>query len=161
MDTVCERTLRPLETGVDPAILGTVALRDPALVCDCAKRHPGRIVVGLDARDGRVAVEGWLESSEAQVVTLAQRFEDAGVAAIVHTDIDRDGMLRGPNLDSSVELAEQISIPVIVSGGISAEEDLLRAASFHARGIAGAIVGRALYTGAVRLAETLEKIACC
>ena len=150
-----------LETGVDRAILGTVALRDPTLVRDCAKRHPGRIVVGLDARDGRVAVEGWLESSEAQVVTLAQHFEDAGVAAIVHTDIDRDGMLRGPNLDSSVKLAEQISIPVIVSGGISSEEDLLRAASFRARGIAGAIVGRALYTGAVRLAETLEKIACC
>lgn len=138
-----------LEDGVDRVILGTVALRDPALVRAAAAAHPGRVVVGLDARDGRVAVEGWLETGEAAVVDVARRFEDAGVAALVHTDIARDGMLTGPNLAASAALADAVSIPVIVSGGVGSEDHLVAAAA--TRGIAGAIVGRALYTGDVVL----------
>ena len=150
-----------LATGVDRIILGTVALRDPALVREAAKRHPGRIVVGIDAKDGRVAVEGWLETSETRAVELAPRFEEAGVAAIVYTDIARDGMLSGPNLEATAELADAVSIPVIVSGGVASEDDLVRAAGYAPRGIAGAIVGRALYTGAVDLASALRKVARC
>jgi phosphoribosylformimino-5-aminoimidazole carboxamide ribotide isomerase len=149
-----------LATGVDRVILGTVALRDPELVREAAKRHPGRIVVGIDAKDGRVAVEGWLETSETRAVDLAPRFEEAGVAAIVYTDITRDGMLMGPNLVATVELADAVSIPVIVSGGVSSEEDLVEASRYVDRGIGGAIVGRALYTGAVDLASALEKVGC-
>jgi phosphoribosylformimino-5-aminoimidazole carboxamide ribotide isomerase len=149
-----------LAAGVSRVILGTVALRDPELVRTAAQRYPEQIVVGIDAKDGRVAVEGWLETSETRAVDLAPRFEEAGVAAIVYTDIARDGMLTGPNLDSTVELADAISIPVIVSGGVSSEDDLVRAAAYSDRGIAGAIVGRALYTGAVDLARALEKVAC-
>ncbi len=159
------RTLEAVEdalaTGVDRVILGTVALRDPELVREAAKRHPGRIVVGIDAKDGRVAVEGWLETSETRAVELAPRFEEAGVAAIVYTDIGRDGMLTGPNLEATAELADAVSIPVIVSGGVSSEDDLVRSAEHAGRGIAGAIVGRALYTGAVDLARALEKVASC
>jgi len=150
-----------LATGVDRVILGTVALRDPELVREAAKRHPGRIVVGIDAKDGRVAVEGWLETSETRAVELAPRFEEAGVAAIVYTDIARDGMLTGPNLEATAELADAVSIPVIVSGGVASEDDLVRSAAYAARGIAGAIVGRALYTGAVDLASALRKVAAC
>ena len=150
-----------LATGVDRVILGTVALRDPELVREAAKRYPGRIVVGIDAKDGRVAVEGWLETSETRAVDLAPRFEEAGVAAIVYTDIARDGMLTGPNIEATAELADAVSIPVIVSGGVSSEDDLLRSAGHAGRGIAGAIVGRALYTGAVDLASALRKLASC
>jgi phosphoribosylformimino-5-aminoimidazole carboxamide ribotide isomerase len=159
------RTLAALEQalalGVERAILGTAALRDPGLVKEAARRHPGRIVVGIDARDGRVAVEGWLETSETRAVELAPRFEEAGVAAIVYTDIARDGMLTGPNLEATAELADAVSIPVIVSGGIGCEEDVLRAAAYRERGIGGVIVGRALYTGAVDLGRTLARLACC
>jgi len=159
------RTLAAVEEvlalGVSRAILGTVALRDPELVREAARRFPGRIAVGIDARDGRVAVEGWLETSETRAVELAPRFEQAGVSAIVYTDISRDGMLRGPNLEASAELADCVSLPVIVSGGIASEEDLVRAAALAPRGITGAIVGRALYTGAVDLASALERVACC
>jgi phosphoribosylformimino-5-aminoimidazole carboxamide ribotide isomerase len=158
------RSLEAVETalslGIDRVILGTVALRDPALVREAAKRHPGRIVVGIDARDGRVAVEGWLEASDATATEVAQRFEDAGVVAIVYTDIARDGMLTGPNFESTAALAEAIDIPVILSGGVGSEEDIERAASYSRRGVAGAIVGRALYTGAVDLGRTLRKLAC-
>ncbi len=148
-----------LADGADRVVLGTVALREPALVRAAAARHPGRIVVGLDARDGRVAVEGWLETGDAAVVDVARRFEDAGVAAIVHTDIARDGMLAGPNLDASAALADAISIPVIVSGGVHSEDDLVAAAACAPRGIAGAIVGRALYTGAIDLGSALARLA--
>jgi phosphoribosylformimino-5-aminoimidazole carboxamide ribotide isomerase len=149
-----------LTLGVDRAILGTAALRAPDLVRDCARRFPGRIAVGVDARDGRVAAEGWTEASEVDVIELARRFEDAGVAAIVHTDIARDGMLQGPNLEASATLAAAVSIPVIVSGGISCLEDVRRTVSLAARGVAGAIIGRALYTGAVDLGAALEAAAC-
>jgi phosphoribosylformimino-5-aminoimidazole carboxamide ribotide isomerase len=147
-----------LASGVDRVVLGTVALREPALVREVARRFPGRIVVGIDARDGRVAVEGWAEASDCGAIDLARRFEDAGVAAIVHTDITRDGMLEGPNLDATAELAEAVGIPVILSGGVGTLEDLVRAAAWHDRGIAGAIVGRALYSGALDLGAALARI---
>lgn len=149
-----------LDLGVDRVVLGTVALRDPDLVREAARRHPGRIVVGIDAKGGRVAVEGWLETSETSAADLAGRFEEAGVAAVVHTDISRDGMLSGPNLEATAEVADAVSVPVIVSGGVASEDDVLRAAALAERGIGGIIVGRALYTGAVDLARALERIPC-
>jgi phosphoribosylformimino-5-aminoimidazole carboxamide ribotide isomerase len=149
-----------LALGVDRVILGTVALREPQLVREVAARHPGRIVVGIDARDGRVAVEGWLEESDVRVVDVARRFEDVGVAAVVYTDIARDGTLAGPNFEATAELAEAVEIPVILSGGIASEHDVVRAASYAPRGVAGAIVGRAIYTGAVDVGRVLEKLAC-
>jgi phosphoribosylformimino-5-aminoimidazole carboxamide ribotide isomerase len=147
------------DCGVERAILGTVALRDPALVKRVAAQHPGRIAVGIDAREGRVAVEGWLEDSQTTAVEIAKRFEDAGVAALIHTDIARDGMLSGPNLDATRAVAEAVSIPVIVSGGVSSEDDLVAAARLRHTGITGAIIGRALYTGAVDLARALARVA--
>jgi phosphoribosylformimino-5-aminoimidazole carboxamide ribotide isomerase len=147
-----------LALGLDRVILGTAALRDPALVREAARRFPGRIAVGIDARDGRVAAQGWLEASDVETIDLARRFEDAGVAALIHTDIARDGMLAGPNLEASAALASAVDIPVIVSGGVSSLDDVRRAVSLV--GVAGAIVGRALYTGAVDLARALEVAAC-
>jgi phosphoribosylformimino-5-aminoimidazole carboxamide ribotide isomerase len=146
-------------SGVQRVVLGTAALRDPDLVRAAARQFPGRIAVGLDAVDGRVAVEGWLAAGEATALEVAKRFEDAGVAAIVHTDISRDGMLAGPNLEASAELADSVTIPVIVSGGVSSEDDLVAAARQAGRGIAGAIVGRALYTGAIDLGSALRRLA--
>ena len=158
------RTLAAVEEalaiGVDRVVLGTAALRDPELVRGSARRFPGRIVVGIDAKEGRVAVAGWLEQSVTTATDLARRFEDAGVAAIVHTDIARDGTLSGPNLDASAELADCVEIPVIVSGGVRSQADVRRAASLAGGGIAGAIVGRALYTGDVDLGRALEELGC-
>jgi phosphoribosylformimino-5-aminoimidazole carboxamide ribotide isomerase len=158
------RTVRAVEealaAGADRVVLGTAALRDPELVREAARRFAGRVVVGIDAQSGCVAVEGWLEESDARAVDVARRFEDAGVAAIVHTDIARDGMLSGPNLEATAELAECVEIPVIVSGGIRSEEDVRHAASFEGRGLAGAIVGRALYTGSVDLGRALRSVSC-
>jgi phosphoribosylformimino-5-aminoimidazole carboxamide ribotide isomerase len=158
------RTLADVEArlalGVDRVVLGTAALRDPALVRDAAKKHPGRIAVGIDAREGRVAVQGWLEASDVTARDLALRFEDAGVAAIVYTDIARDGMLAGPNLEQTAALAEALAIPVIASGGASSEDDVRRSCALAGRGVAGLIVGRALYTGAVDLARALEIAEC-
>ena len=147
-----------LALGVERVIFGTVALREPELVREAAERFPGRVVVGIDAKGGFVSVEGWLETSQTPAVEFARRFEAVGVAAIVYTDIARDGMLSGPNLEATAELAGAVSIPVIVSGGISSEQDVLRAAEYRERGIAGAIVGRAIYTGALDLAHTLEQL---
>ncbi len=147
-----------LEGGVDRVILGTVALRDPDLVREAARRHPGRVVVGIDARAGRVAVEGWLETSETTAVEIARRFEDAGVAALVYTDIARDGTLEGPDFEGTGALADAVGIPVILSGGVAGEDDLVRAAELHPRGVAGAIVGRAIYTGRVDLARALSAL---
>jgi phosphoribosylformimino-5-aminoimidazole carboxamide ribotide isomerase len=149
-----------LDLGVGRVILGTAALRDPELVRGAARRFPGRIAVGIDARDGRVAVSGWLETSETSAVELARRFEDAGVAALVHTDIARDGTGAGPNLEATARLAEAVSIPVIASGGVGSEEDVRAALAFASRGVSGLIVGRALYTGAVDLGRALEIAAC-
>jgi phosphoribosylformimino-5-aminoimidazole carboxamide ribotide isomerase len=156
-----EAVEQALATGVDRVVLGTAALRDPALVREAARRFPGRVAVGIDARDGRVAVSGWLETSDTQAVELAPRFEQAGVAALVYTDIARDGMLAGPNLEATAALAASVRIPVIASGGVASEEDVLRAAAFRDRGVAGIIVGRALYTGGLDLGRALARIACC
>jgi phosphoribosylformimino-5-aminoimidazole carboxamide ribotide isomerase len=150
-----------LALGVDRVVLGTAALREPELVREAARRHPGRIAVGVDAREGKVAVQGWLEASDVSAADLARRFEDAGVAAIVYTDIARDGMLAGPNLAQTAALAAAVGIPVIASGGVASEDDVRRSCALAARGVAGLIVGRALYTGAVDLARALEIAACC
>ncbi|WP_041794528.1 1-(5-phosphoribosyl)-5-[(5-phosphoribosylamino)methylideneamino]imidazole-4-carboxamide isomerase [Pararhodospirillum photometricum] len=146
---------RWIDLGVSRVILGTVALRDPALVREACRRHPGRIAVGIDARDGRVAVEGWAETSDVTALDLALRFEDAGVAAIIHTDIDRDGALSGPNVEASAQLAEHLTTPVIVSGGVSSLDDVLAVQAQAHRGLEGVISGRALYDGRLNLAAAL------
>jgi len=136
-----------LEKGVNRVIIGTAAVRDPALVKEAAQKHPRRVAVGLDARDGRVAVEGWAEQSELTVLDIARRFEDAGVAAIIYTDVARDGMLQGINWDATIALAEAISIPVIASGGLASIDDIRRMTQPDAAKLEGAIAGRALYDG--------------
>ena len=138
-----------LERGVRRVILGTVALRDPTLVKAACRAHPGRIVVGIDARAGRVAVEGWAETSEVTARDLALRFEDAGAAAIVYTDIDRDGALAGVNVEATAALAEALTTPVIASGGVASLDDLAALRARRASGIAGVICGRALYDGRI------------
>jgi phosphoribosylformimino-5-aminoimidazole carboxamide ribotide isomerase len=136
-----------LSKGVARVIIGTAAVRDPELVKSAARKFPGRIAVGLDARDGKVAVEGWAETSEVKALEIAGRFEDAGVAAIIFTDISRDGLLKGLNFDATVALAERISIPVIASGGLASIDDVKALLQPRAKKLAGAIVGRALYDG--------------
>jgi phosphoribosylformimino-5-aminoimidazole carboxamide ribotide isomerase len=146
-----------LERGVARVILGTAALRQPELVREAARAHPGRVAVGVDARGGRVAVEGWAETTEVWAAELARRFEDAGVAAIVYTDIDRDGALEGPNVAATAALARAVAIPVIASGGIASLDDLR---ALKATGvIAGAISGRALYEGRIGVAEAVRLLA--
>jgi phosphoribosylformimino-5-aminoimidazole carboxamide ribotide isomerase len=147
-----------LEKGVDRVIIGTAAVRNPTLVKEAARQFPGRIAVGLDARDGKVAVEGWAETSELSVLDIAARFEDAGVAAIIYTDISRDGLLKGLNLDATIALAEAVSIPVIASGGLASMDDVTRLLEPRARKLAGAIAGRALYDGRLNAAEALRLI---
>jgi phosphoribosylformimino-5-aminoimidazole carboxamide ribotide isomerase len=136
-----------LAKGIARVIIGTAAVRDPELVKGAAKKFPGRVAVGLDARGGKVAVEGWAETSEVTALDIARRFEDAGVAAIIFTDIARDGLLKGLNLDATIELAERISIPVIASGGFASIEDVKALLAPRAKKLAGAIAGRALYDG--------------
>jgi phosphoribosylformimino-5-aminoimidazole carboxamide ribotide isomerase len=149
-----------LEKGVNRVIIGTAAVHNPELVKEAARRHPGRIAVGLDARAGKVAVEGWAATSELSALELAQRFENAGVAAIVYTDVARDGMLEGLNLDATIALADAISIPVIASGGLASLEDVRALMEPRARKLAGAIAGRALYDGRVDAAQALRLIRC-
>lgn len=144
-----------LDKGIRRVILGTVAVRDPALVKEACRRHPGQIVVGIDARNGMVAVEGWAETSELSALDLALKFEDAGVAAIVYTDIDRDGALTGCNVDATAALAEKISTPVIASGGVSSIDDMKALKAVEASGLEGVISGRAIYDGRLDLAEAL------
>jgi phosphoribosylformimino-5-aminoimidazole carboxamide ribotide isomerase len=147
-----------LGKGVTRVIIGTAAVRDPALVKAAAKRFPGRVAVGLDARDGMVAVQGWAESSELSVLDIARRFEDAGVAAIVYTDIARDGMLKGLNIDATIGLADAVSIPVIASGGLASLDDISALLHPRAKKLAGAIAGRALYDGRFDAAAALKLI---
>lgn len=144
-----------LAKGIARVILGTVAVRDPQLVKDACAAFPGRIAVGIDARGGKVAVEGWAETSELAASELASRFEDAGVAAIIYTDIDRDGVLAGINWDATLDLAKATSIPVIASGGLASIEDVRRLASPDCAILAGAISGRALYDGRLDPAEAI------
>ena len=136
-----------LEKGIARVIIGTAAVRDPELVRRAARTYPGRVAVGLDARDGMVAVEGWAATSRLSALEIAQRFEDAGVAAIVFTDISRDGLLKGLNLEATIALADRIKIPVIASGGLASIDDVSALLSPRAKKLAGAIAGRALYDG--------------
>jgi len=134
-----------LEIGISRVILGTVALKNPELVKEACKKFPNQVVVGIDAKNGLVATEGWIETSEVKAVDLAKKFEDCGVSAIIYTDISKDGTLSGPNIKETVEIATRIKIPVIISGGISGDNDILEIKKLSNKNIAGAIVGRALY----------------
>jgi phosphoribosylformimino-5-aminoimidazole carboxamide ribotide isomerase len=147
-----------LAKGVARVIIGTAAVRDPALVKEAARAYPGRVAVGLDARDGMVAVEGWAATSELSALDIARRFEDAGVAAIIYTDVARDGMLKGLNLDATVALADAVSIPVIASGGLASIADIRALLAPRAQKLAGAIAGRALYDGRLDAAEALAML---
>ena len=147
-----------LEKGVNRLIIGTAAVRNPELVKEAARKFPKKIAVGLDARDGKVAVQGWAESSELSALEIARRFEDAGVAAIIYTDVARDGMLKGINWDATIALANAISIPVIASGGLASIADIKALVSPRAKKLEGAIAGRALYDGRLDAAEALGLI---
>jgi len=147
-----------LSKGIRRVIIGTAAVRDPALVKEAAKKFPGQVAVGLDARDGKVAVEGWAETSTVTALDIAQRFEDAGVAAIIFTDIARDGLLKGLNLEATIALADAISIPVIASGGLASIDDVKAMLTPRAKKLEGAISGRALYDGRIDPAEALTLI---
>ena len=144
-----------LDAGVKRVILGTVALKDPALVRQAAKASPGQIAVGADARDGMIAAEGWLEVSEVATLDLVRQFEDCGVAAVIFTDISRDGALTGVNAEATAALAEAVSIPVIASGGVKNIDDITACAALAHTGIDGVITGRALYDGRLDLAEAI------
>jgi phosphoribosylformimino-5-aminoimidazole carboxamide ribotide isomerase len=147
-----------LGKGVTRVIIGTAAVHDPAFVKEAAHAYPDRVAVGLDARDGKVAVEGWAETSELSALDIARRFEDAGVAAIIHTDIARDGLLTGLDLDSTIALADAISIPVIASGGLASLADIRALLEPRAARLGGAIAGRALYDGRLNPAAALALI---
>lgn len=153
------RTLAHIEAwlakGLARVILGTVAVRDPGLVREACRLNPGRIAVGIDARGGKVAVEGWAEASTLSVLELAQKFEGAGVSAIIYTDIDRDGVLSGINWDATIALADAVSIPVIASGGLASLDDIRRMTMPDAKKLEGAISGRALYDGRIDPIEAL------
>jgi len=147
-----------LGKGVARVIIGTAAVRDPALVKEAARAHSGRVAVGLDAREGKVAVEGWAATSELSALDIARRFEDAGVAAIIYTDVARDGMLKGLNLDATIALAGKISIPVIASGGLASMDDVRALLEPRAQKLQGAIAGRALYDGRLDAAAALAML---
>jgi phosphoribosylformimino-5-aminoimidazole carboxamide ribotide isomerase len=156
------RDLRTIEgwlsKGVTRVIIGTAAVKDPALVHEAAQRFPGRIAVGIDARDGLVAVEGWAKVAQVTARELGKRFEDAGVAALIYTDISRDGVLKGLNIGATLELADAVSIPVIASGGLAAIEDVERLLQPDCARLAGAISGRALYDGRLDPRRALQLI---
>jgi len=157
------RDLAMIETwlarGIRRVILGTIALRDPDLVKDACRRFPGRIAVGIDAKGGKVAVEGWAETSELSAIDLARRFADAGVAAIIFTDVDRDGVLKGLNIEATLALAKAVKIPVIASGGLASLADIRRLLEPDCAILEGAISGRALYDGRLDAGEALKLIA--
>lgn len=148
-----------LGAGVKRVVLGTAAVKDPALVREACKHFPGQIAVGIDARGGMVATEGWAETGTLSALDLARRFVDAGVAAVIHTDIDRDGVLAGPNVVASAELARAVPIPVIVSGGVSSLDDLRAVKAQAGSGIVGVISGRAIYDGRINLKEAVALLA--
>ena len=153
-----ERAEELIACGLDRVILGTVAIEQPELVQELAQRHPGRIVVGIDANDGRVATRGWIEQSDVLATDLAQQFSAAGIAAIITTDIATDGTLAGPNLDALRTMAQCSAVPVIASGGIGCMADLLALLPLEPLGVSGVIVGRALYDGRVALGEAIAAI---
>jgi phosphoribosylformimino-5-aminoimidazole carboxamide ribotide isomerase len=147
-----------LEKGVARAIIGTAAVRDPDFVREAARLYPGRIAVGIDARDGRVAVEGWAKTSDISALELGRRFEDAGVSAIIYTDIARDGVLKGLNIEATLALAEAVAVPVIASGGLASIDDVKRLLEPDCKSLAGAIAGRALYDGRLNPSEAIAMI---
>jgi len=147
-----------LEAGIRRVIIGTAAVKDPSFVREAARRFPGRVAVGIDARDGRVAVDGWAKLSEMSAEELGLRFQDAGVAAIIYTDIARDGLLKGLNIDSTLALANALTIPVIASGGLASIEDIARLTQPDCAVLEGAITGRALYDGRLDPTEALALI---
>jgi phosphoribosylformimino-5-aminoimidazole carboxamide ribotide isomerase len=136
-----------LAEGVTRVIIGTAAVRDPDFVRAAARKFPGKVAVGIDARAGKVAVAGWAEATELEAADLARRYEDAGVALLIHTDVERDGMLKGLNLDASIALADAVSIPVVASGGLASLDDVRALTAPRAKKLAGAVIGRALYDG--------------
>jgi phosphoribosylformimino-5-aminoimidazole carboxamide ribotide isomerase len=148
-----------LEKGVARVIIGTAAVRDPDFVREAARLYPSRIAVGVDARDGRVAVDGWAKTSDVSALELGRRFEDVGVAAIIYTDIARDGVLKGLNIEATLALAEAVSIPVIASGGLASIDDVRRLLAPDCARLAGAVAGRALYDGRLNPAEAIAMIA--
>ena len=154
------RTLEHIENwlskGIHRVILGTVAVREPELVIEACKAFEGKVAVGIDAKGGKVAVEGWAEASELGVIELAKKFEGAGVSTIIYTDIDRDGILTGINWASTIELADAVSIPVIASGGLASIDDVMKLASPECIKLEGAITGRALYDGRLDAKDALE-----
>lgn len=145
-----------LSLGLSRVIIGTAAQRNPELVVEACKKFPGKIVVGIDAKNGMVAVQGWAEVTGITAVDLARKFEDCGVSAIIYTDISRDGMMAGPNIEATKALAEAISIPVIASGGVSSLKDIENLMAIEQSGISGAITGKAIYTGAINLSEAIS-----
>ncbi|MBP0017447.1 MAG: 1-(5-phosphoribosyl)-5-[(5-phosphoribosylamino)methylideneamino]imidazole-4-carboxamide isomerase [Cyanobacteria bacterium SBLK] len=153
-----EKVRRVLDLGVKRAIVGTVAVENPDLVGELCQEFPGQIAVGIDARNGKVATKGWLETSEVHATDLAQRMAEKGVAAIIYTDIHRDGTLSGPNMEALRELARSVEVPVIASGGVSSLTDVLSLLSLELSGVTGVIIGRALYTGDVSLREAVQAI---
>jgi len=144
-----------LSLGLSRVIIGTAAQRNPELVREACAKFPGRIVVGIDAKNGMVAVQGWAEVTDITAADLAKKFEGFGVSAIIYTDISRDGMLQGPNLEATKALAEAISIPVIASGGVSSLKDIENLMAIESSGVSGVITGKAVYTGAIRLSEAV------
>ncbi|MBE9115395.1 1-(5-phosphoribosyl)-5-[(5-phosphoribosylamino)methylideneamino]imidazole-4-carboxamide isomerase [Lusitaniella coriacea LEGE 07157] len=147
-----------LNLGVQRAIVGTIAVENPELVEELCQEFPDQIVVGIDARNGQVATRGWLETSQVSAIELAKKMEDIGAAAIIYTDIHRDGTLAGPNLEALRELSRAIALPIIASGGVSSLTDLLSLLALESQGVCGAIVGRALYTGDIDLAEAVRAV---
>jgi len=145
-----------LARGIARVILGTAALKNPALVKEACRKFPGKVAVGIDAKAGLVAVEGWAETSDVTALDLARKFEDAGVAVIIFTDIDRDGLLQGVNVESTAQLARSISVPVIASGGVSSLDDLRELKQHEESGIVGVVAGRSLYDGRIALGEALK-----
>ena len=144
-----------LGLGIGRVIIGTAAQRNPELVKEACRKFPGKVVVGIDAKNGMVAVQGWAEVTGVTAIELAKKFEGFGVAAIIYTDISRDGMLQGPNIEATRELAESISIPVIASGGLSTLRDIENLMAIEQSGVAGVITGKAIYSGAINLAEAI------
>ncbi len=149
---------RYVEMGIYRIVIGTEAVRNPRLIDEACRRHPGRIIVGIDARNGFVAIEGWTETTGAAAIDVAKRFEDSGVAGINFTDIHRDGMQTGPNIEETKRLAEAVAIPVYASGGVSTLADVQQLLPLAAVGVAGVITGRALYSGTLDLAEAIRNV---